>query len=330
MRLLPAFSCVVMDTAGNVVLRVERPFSWINSRISVYKGGDEAHPDNKIGECQQIWHPYRRKYSLYQRYSEEDTSTHPAEDSSTKAVAVRDEAGKQEAYTQFAAFDSRILAWDFYLQSERGQVLGSINRNFMGFAREILSDTGQYVLRFDRSLADQEVQARMQKGIGVNDELKKVAAESADAKEQEDKAVVPVEDGRSLTLDQRAILLAAAITIDIDYFSRQGGGGMHMPMLWMPMPGAGAPPPAEVPGAEGLPEGGELPPSAPQDAPIASPEYGESPGIDYGGYDTSFPSEDAGFGQGDVMQDPWASAPQGEEGGGWMSTLGDFLGGGDE
>lgn len=317
-----------MDVAGNVVLRVERPFSWINSRISVYKGSEDPHSDNKIGECQQIWHPYRRKYSLYQRYHEGDATTHPSADRSTKAVAVREETGKEEAYTQFAAFDSRLLAWDFYLQSERGQVLGSINRNFMGFGRELFSDTGQYVLRFDRSVADQEVQTRVEKGVGINDELKKVADESAEAKAQAEKALVPVEDGQSLTLDQRAVLLAAAVTIDIDYFSRQGGGGLHMPMLWMPMPGAGVPPPADVPGAEGVPEVGEVPPAS--EAPIASPEYGESPGVDYGGYSSSFPSEDPGFGQGDVMQDPWASAPQADEGGGWMSSLGDFFGGGDE
>lgn len=317
-----------MDAAGNIVLRVERPFSFINSRISVYKDGAEAHSDNKIGECQQIWHPYRRKYALYQRFHEEDQNTHPAADDNTSAVAVRSEKATDEAYTQFAAFDARLLAWDFYLQSEKGQVLGSINRNFMGFGREIFTDTGQYALRFDRSIADQEIQLRVEKGVGINEELKKAAEESAEANQQAEKALVPVEDGQCLTLDQRAILLAAAVTIDIDYFSRQGGGGMHMPMLWMPMPGAGVPPPAEVPGGEGPPEVGE---ASASEAPIASPEYGESPGIDYGGYNSSFPSEDPGFGQSDVMQDPWASSTQeGGEGGGWMSTLGDFFGGGDD
>lgn len=316
-----------MDPEGNVVLRVERPFSFINSRISVYKGGEDPHVDAKIGECQQIWHPYRRKYALYQRYHEDDQATHPAANSDSTAVTVRKEGGGEEAYTQFAAFDARLLAWDFYLQSEGGQILGSVNRNFMGFGREIFTDTGQYVLRFDRALADQEVQTRVEKGVGINEELKKVAEESSDAKRQAETALVAVEDGQSLTLDQRAILLAAAVTIDIDYFSRQGGGGMHMPMLWMPMPGAGVPP-AEVPGAD-VP--GEVPgvegSTAPPEAPMASPEYGESPGIDSGGYDSSFPSESPGFGQGDVMQDPWANPAQTDgDGGSWMSSIGDTIG----
>jgi hypothetical protein len=225
--ILAAFSCVVMDTAGDVVLRVERPFSFINSRISISKGEDATSHSNKIGEVQQIWHPYRRKYALFQRYTEEDHASAPPLDQAhvadTKSMTVFKE-NEEASFSQFANVDARLLAWDFYLQNEQGQVLASVNRNFMGFGREIFTDTGQYVLRFDRQVADQEIATRLDKGVGINEELQKVAAENKEAKE----LVVADNAGeseRSLTLDQRAILLAAAVTIDIDYFSRHGGGG---------------------------------------------------------------------------------------------------------
>jgi hypothetical protein len=216
-----------MDTEGNVVLRVSRPISYINSRITVSKGDDPPSSANKIGECQQIWSPFRRKYALFHRYRPEDSTSYPTPDHDTKALTIQEGTEPEESYAQFANVDSRMLAWDFYLQSESGQVLASINRNFMGFGRELFTDTGQYVLRFDRKMADMEVQQRIEKGVGINEELKKVANENEEAKEhmgQQSTALVQVDEDRGLTLDQRAVLLATAVTIDIDYFSRQSSG----------------------------------------------------------------------------------------------------------
>lgn len=216
-----------MDTDGNVVLRVTRSISYINSRITVSKGGEAPSAANKIGECQQIWSPFRRKYALFHRYRVEDPSTPPEANNDTKALTIQEGTEPEESYAQFANVDSRMLAWDFYVQSESGQVLASINRNFMGFGREIFTDTGQYVLRFDRKMADMEVQQRITQGVGINDELKKVANENEEAKEhagEQSKALVQVDEDRGLTLDQRAVLLATAVTIDIDYFSRQSSG----------------------------------------------------------------------------------------------------------
>jgi len=341
------FSCVVMDTQGSVVLRVNRPFSFINSKISISKGEDPPDHTNKIGECQQIWHPYRRKYALFQReYHGDHASSRSTANEATKDLVVS--SAGEESYTQFANIDARLLAWDFYLQGEGGQVLGSVNRNFMGFGREIFTDTGQYVLRFDKGVAEQEVQTRLEKGMGLNEEIKKVAEESSAA--QTTKDLVPVQDdGKGLTLDQRAVLLAAAVTIDIDYFSRSGGGGMHMPMLWMPLPGGGGG--ADVPPAGGeVPPGGEVPSdggSAPSgtDTPIASPEYGDSPGMadypsstgfpesgDYGAYGGGDDAPFSDGGEGETMHDPWASAAQQDasEGGGfwgWVSDVSDTFGG---
>ena len=67
----------------------------------------------------------------------------------------------------------------------QGNLIGSINRNFRGFGREIFTDTGQYVIRMD-------------------------AAEGL---------------VRGMTLDERAVTLAAAVSIDFDYFSRHSAHG---------------------------------------------------------------------------------------------------------
>ncbi|RCI05288.1 hypothetical protein CU098_009912 [Rhizopus stolonifer] len=150
----------IMNAQGEVVFKIERPYSLVNSRIFIYTADDEL-----VGEVQQRWHLMRRKYDLF--------------------------IGKK----QFATIDTPFLGWDFNLQDEQGGVLGNVSRNFVGFAREIFTDTGEYVLRMD-------------------------AVEG---------------NSRGMTLDERAVTLACAVSIDFDYFSRHsthgGGGFMPFPMF---------------------------------------------------------------------------------------------------
>lgn len=58
-----AFRATVLDTEGNVLLHIRRPFSWINSRIFVSLPPsstlDEGNDELIIGEAQQEWHLYR-------------------------------------------------------------------------------------------------------------------------------------------------------------------------------------------------------------------------------------------------------------------------------
>lgn len=86
---------------------------------------------------------------------------------------------------QFASIDTPFLGWDFNLQDEHGGTLGNVSRNFVGFAREIFTDTGEYVLRMD--------------AVDGN--------------------------SRGMTLDERAVTLACAVSIDFDYFSRHSSHG---------------------------------------------------------------------------------------------------------
>ncbi|CAG8659887.1 877_t:CDS:2, partial [Paraglomus brasilianum] len=150
-----SFTAVVMDANGNVIVKLWRPFAWINSRLFVSTA--EGEP---IGEVQQQWHLWRRCYNLF--------------------VKRR----------QFAKIDGGFWTWSFTLEDERSGVLGKVDRNFRGFGREIFTDTGQYVIRMD-------------------------AAEG---------------QVRGMTLDERAVTLAAAVSIDFDYFSRHSGHGGMFPM----------------------------------------------------------------------------------------------------
>lgn len=87
------FRAVIMDTQGGPLLfvgpllhilwlhplmkvQLRRPFAWINSRMFVHqiRNGSElevnAEPTHDIlGEVQQIWHPWRRRYDLFLRYN---------------------------------------------------------------------------------------------------------------------------------------------------------------------------------------------------------------------------------------------------------------------
>ncbi|KAI9312981.1 Scramblase-domain-containing protein [Dichotomocladium elegans] len=149
----------IMNADGKVVFKIIRPFSLVNSRIYIYTADDEL-----VGEVQQRWHLLRRRYDLF--------------------------VGRD----QFAYIDTPFLGWDFNLLDSNGNPLGNVSRNFMGFAREIFTDTGNYVLRMD----------------AVEGNI------------------------RGLTLDERAVTLACAVSIDFDYFSRHsqhGGTGFPIPFL---------------------------------------------------------------------------------------------------
>lgn len=184
-----------------------------------------------IGEAQQQWAPLRRKYylSLFRQ-----TAT-PEVNLSTRQTQPRDHAhsgsrqlelsqaavkGGEGQFSQFAYVDEPFLSWDFSLLSADSRLIGSVNRNFAGFGREIFTDTGVYALRMDAvDLAEEP-----QHPISKTGEQKEVISENPAA---------------GMTLDQRAIMLATAVTIDFDYFSRKSGSSGFMP-IWFPFWGGSA------------------------------------------------------------------------------------------
>ncbi|KAI8904454.1 Scramblase-domain-containing protein [Gorgonomyces haynaldii] len=139
----------VYDQVGNPILHIERPFKWfLNSHIKI------SHNGQLIGEVKQRWHLWRRKYDLFVQQK------------------------------QFAKIDGPLLTWDFELQNEKEERIGSINRSFTGFMREIFTDTGHYMVQMDSN------------------------------------------SERHISLDERAVMLACAMTADVDYFDRQRQGFM--------------------------------------------------------------------------------------------------------
>lgn len=111
----------------------------------------------------------------------------------------------QGKFNQFAYVDEPFLSWDFSLLSAENRLIGSVNRNFAGFAREIFTDTGVYALRMDSA------------GLGLETDINQNKTPTG------------------MTLDQRAVMLATAVSIDFDYFSRHSGsGGFGFMPLWFP------------------------------------------------------------------------------------------------
>jgi hypothetical protein len=232
-----AFTTNVFDKHGKEVLRFHRPFSWFVTHIRVY---DPSEPDSKwspstsdsslssdastgmqqishmpldamrvVGEAVSEWAPLRRKYNLF--VSHDDAVSEPG---SVRTSSL--------SFHQFAAVDEPFLSWDFSLRDQNSRLVGSVNRSFRGVGRELFTDTGSYALRLDAA--------------GLNNEPKhdQAASQSGPGQHAYAEALGGNDVTSNLTLDQRAVMLATAVTIDYDYFSRHSshGSSAFLP-LWM-------------------------------------------------------------------------------------------------
>ncbi|KAF9174849.1 hypothetical protein BGX21_001532 [Mortierella sp. AD011] len=229
------FKASVLDLEGNEILKIHRPFAFINSRIMI------STPDDRlIGEVQQEWHLIRRRYNLF-TIEQPDPNTMQKDGETTAISTDRNLDGKGMNRVQFAYIDGGFLALDFDMQDEQGQKMGSVNRNFVGFARELFTDSGQYALRFDAAVI-QDLQ--QQQGLGATPANGQDLQQAKEVQANKDEtALAQLESRGGLTLDQRAIMLACAVSIDFDYFSRHSGNGGIMPIPMM-MGGGHAPVPS--------------------------------------------------------------------------------------
>ncbi|KAJ2156602.1 hypothetical protein GGF46_005077 [Coemansia sp. RSA 552] len=120
-RLHRPFRILVLDVNGNVCLRISRGFSVINSMVSVV-----SEPTRDlVGESQQEWHLWRRRYNLFS--------------------AGRGGGGLD----QFARIDAPWLSWDFPMVDEQGAAVAGVFRDFSGIGMELFSDYGLYAVCFD-------------------------------------------------------------------------------------------------------------------------------------------------------------------------------------
>lgn len=99
---------------------------------------------------------------------------------------------------QFAVVENPgFWNWTFNLKDIDEQMLAQVDRDWRGFGFEIFTDAGQYVIRFGSADASPNIGP-----AGVVQEL---------------------EVARPLTLSERAVAVALAVSLDNDYFSRHGG-----------------------------------------------------------------------------------------------------------
>ncbi|KAK7264031.1 hypothetical protein RJT34_31633 [Clitoria ternatea] len=96
---------------------------------------------------------------------------------------------------QFAVVENPgFWNWTFTLKDMNSEVLAQIDRDLRGFGFEILTDANQHVIRF-----------------GSSDPSSNITLEPA---------IQDLEVSRPLTLVERAVTVALAISLDNDYFSR--------------------------------------------------------------------------------------------------------------
>ncbi|KAI9510892.1 Scramblase-domain-containing protein [Russula earlei] len=192
------FRALVMDREGTPVLWVRRPFAWINSRMYVqslkdwheYTSTGEPILDT-FAEAQQRWHLWRRRYDLFIRAAPGHILSKASE------LQPEPEPEPESAhFAQFAKIDEGFWAWHFTLRGSRGEELASISRAFRGFGREIFTDTGKSPTSLER-----------------RGDL------SQDNAPREPTVI------RELSLQERALVLAMAVNVDFDYFSRHSQAG---------------------------------------------------------------------------------------------------------
>ncbi|PKA64139.1 hypothetical protein AXF42_Ash005151 [Apostasia shenzhenica] len=100
---------------------------------------------------------------------------------------------------QFAVVENPgFWNWTFTLKDEDDNVLAQIDRDWRGFGFELFTDAGQYVIRFGNAFSNPQISL-----ASVVEELEVV---------------------RPLTMLERAVTVALAISLDNDFFSRTVGG----------------------------------------------------------------------------------------------------------
>mmetsp|Transcript_5455 Transcript_5455/g.13230 ORF Transcript_5455/g.13230 Transcript_5455/m.13230 type:complete len:459 (+) Transcript_5455:3-1379(+) len=111
------FTATIFDPAGNILLRVSRPFYWISSSLFITSALHDP-----VGEVHMSWHLWRRRYTLYQDQK------------------------------QFGAIDAPLLSWEFTLEDEQGRAVAAVDKNFAGLGtiiQTLFTDAHTYIVHLD-------------------------------------------------------------------------------------------------------------------------------------------------------------------------------------
>ncbi|KAJ1919135.1 hypothetical protein H4219_002184 [Mycoemilia scoparia] len=153
------------------------------------------HNNTLIGESFQEWHPWRRRYNLFRQKD------------------------------QFARIDAQFLSWEFDLKDDDGSTIGAVSRNFMGFGRELFTDMGHYALYMNGSDVER-LRDPFSFEQSQNEQIKTFSGDNQIYHIPE-----ATKNASSLSLDERAVMLGCAMSIDFDYFSRHSHHGSGSDMM---------------------------------------------------------------------------------------------------
>jgi uncharacterized protein YxjI len=273
------FTATVLTPQGDAVLfRIRRPAYLVSSTMFIEDGNGQ-----RLGEVQQRWHLWRRRYDLF--------------------MGTR----------QFASIDGGLLAWEFELKDRHGGTLALIDRNFSGFGKEMFTDAGKYVIHFGEQ--PMEAAHHLRNAIQAAHPDRAAPRVTALAKMRTNAEVIPTSSGDQLVvsqplgLDQRLIALAAAVSIDYDFFSRHSYGSgalspfIHPPIIpFPPVATTGAAEESAVSGDEAA----DTSSAAAQPATPSDTTEQQDAGIDrnLGGDEFPYDSEEGG-GNKEELRDVW-------------------------
>lgn len=125
-----SLQATILSLNGEALLHLRRPFSFLTSRMLIETDQEQ------IGEVVQDFHLWRRQYALFVR------PDHPHHSKS------------EMSFDQFGALDAGFLAWEFEVYDQAGHLLAHLSRHFTGLGREVMTDTGQYLIRFEINQVD--------------------------------------------------------------------------------------------------------------------------------------------------------------------------------
>ncbi|CEP61283.1 Aim25p LALA0_S02e10902g [Lachancea lanzarotensis] len=200
-RLHRPFVVDVFDNWGNVLLTIKRPFSWINSHIKAILPDDialdaSARPESASASFGSVPTPQTTS-TLGEAGTLVGESVQNWHLWRRRYELFQRDSNAGGSFNQFAQIDAPFLSFEFPLVDEKNKIIATVDRNWVGLGRELFTDTGVYIVRMDSTRSFQGVYPPE----SLSDQI--------------------------LDLDQRAVLLANAVSIDFDYFSRhsrQGGG----------------------------------------------------------------------------------------------------------
>ena len=309
LRARRSFAATLLAPDGSHLATIKRPLYAINSRTVV-----EGPDGEEIAAVVARWAATRRRYDLF---------SHGA---------------------QFAEIDEPMLAWQFVVKNEDGRAAALIDRNFTGFGRELFTDAGRYAIHFgDPTQATALAAATRVIAAAHPDAAKEGRATAvAPADVTPTTALVPTSTGEVLplahplsTLPHRLAVLAAAIAIDFDYFSRHSsavGGAMPF-VVPVPLPSGGGGDAADAGGGGGggavdaggggggaTDAGGSTPPPPPPDDPLERDLGGGDEGAWFGG--------EEGGGDGGEFDEGGGFDDNDSNDAGWSWDGGDDAGGG--